>query len=135
MFDTYRAVASLKEVGLEEEVAVAVVNAIADAMTGNLATKADLVQLEAALKTDLVQLEAALKTDIAEVRAELKTDIAEVRVELKTDIAELRVELKTDISQLEASMFKNMLFGAIAIITSVVGINTGITFALLKLVG
>ena len=124
MFDTYRAVASLKEVGLEEEVAVAVVNAIADAMTGNLATK-----------TDLVQLEAALKTDIAEVRAELKTDIAEVRVELKTDIAELRVELKTDISQLEASMFKNMLFGAIAIITSVVGINTGITFALLKLVG
>ena len=124
MFDTYRAVASLKEVGLEEEVAVAVVNAIADAMTGNVATKADLVQLEAALKADLIQLEAALKTDIAEVRAELKTDIAE-----------LRVELKTDISQLEASMFKNMLFGAIAIITSVVGINTGITFALLKLVG
>ena len=55
-FDTYRAVNALKEAGFPDEQALAVVDTIGGAMTGGLATKADL---------------AEVRTDLAEFKSEL----------------------------------------------------------------
>ena len=52
-FDTYKAVAALKQAGFEESQAEAVVTTIGAALGGNVATKADLKELEAALYKQL----------------------------------------------------------------------------------
>lgn len=57
-FDTLKAAKALKEAGFGEAQAEAVVAAVGGAMGENVATKADLVALEAALKADLAALEA-----------------------------------------------------------------------------
>ena len=67
LFDTYRAVNALKEAGFPDEQAVAVVDTIGGAMTGGLATKADLTEVKAELKGDV----ASVKTDLAEFKSEL----------------------------------------------------------------
>ena len=59
-FDTHKAVKTLKEAGFEETKAEAMVTTFGNAMSENVATKADI---------------AALKADIAELKAELKADI------------------------------------------------------------
>jgi hypothetical protein len=48
-FDTHKAVKVLKEAGFKEIQAEAVVAAVGDAMVGNVATKTDLLALEARL--------------------------------------------------------------------------------------
>jgi len=91
-------------------------------LAGDLATKNDIVRLEAnmatkdanmatkddlvALRTEMAGLESALKTEIAESKNELKTEIAEFRNEIKTElhseIAAVRDELKTEIAELRS---------------------------------
>ena len=79
-------------------------------LVGDLATKNDIVRLEAnmatkddflALKTEITESKNELKTEIAEFRSEIKTElhseIAGVRGELKTEIAKLRGEFKADL--------------------------------------
>ena len=60
VFDTYRAVNALKEVGFPDEQAVAVVDTIGGAMTGGLATKADLAEVKAELKSDITEFKSEL---------------------------------------------------------------------------
>ena len=69
----------LRNAGADEALAEAIVEGITGADTSELATKADLHEVE-----------AALKSDIADVRTELKQDIADVR----TDIAGLKYDVK-----------------------------------------
>ena len=91
-------------------------------LIGDLATKNDIVRLEAnmatkdanmatkddlvALRTEMAGIESALKTEIAESKNELKTEIAEFRSEIKTElhseIAAVRGELKTEIAELRS---------------------------------
>jgi len=84
-------------------------------LVGDLATKNDIVRLEAnmatkddlvALRTEMAEIESALKTEIAESKNELKTEIAEFRNEIKTElhseIAAVRGELKTEIAELRS---------------------------------
>ena len=61
-FDTYKAVAALKQAGFEEAQAEAVVNTMGEALGGNVATKADLAAVQAKLETDI----AAVRTEIAQ---------------------------------------------------------------------
>ena len=58
-FDTHAAVKALKEVGFEEAQAEAVVTTVGDAMTGNVATKADVTELRAATEQAIADLRAA----------------------------------------------------------------------------
>ena len=70
-FDTHAAVTALREAGLDEVPAVAIVNTVRDAATADhsgLTTKADLAALETRLHADL-----ATKGDIAAMRSELAT--------------------------------------------------------------
>ncbi len=77
-FDTHRAVKALCEAGAAEPLAEAVVATVGEAIGGNVATKADI--------------------------AEVQTDIAQVR----TEIAQVRAELKADISGLEARLHRHL---------------------------
>ncbi len=102
-FDTHAAVKALKDAGFEEAQAEAVVTTVGDAMTGNVATKADV--------TDL--------------RAEMKTEIAGLRAEMKTEMADLRAEMADQFSIL----YRHLWTMAIGI----VGFTAGLTVALVKL--
>ena len=116
-FDTLRAAKLLQQAGFDESQAEAVVTTVGDALTENVATKADLERVEttlkaetAAVRADLEQVETTLKAEIAEVKAELKTETAAVKAELKTEIAAVKAELKTEIAELRAE-FKTDLAG------------------------
>lgn len=61
-FDTHAAVKALKDAGFEEAQAEAVVTTVGDAMTGNVATKADITDLRAEIKTEI----AGIRTEMAD---------------------------------------------------------------------
>ena len=106
-FDTHKAVKALKEAGFDDSKAEAVVATVGDAIGGNIATKAD----------------------IAELHATTKADITELRIATKADIAELRIATKADIAELRAEMYRLVLTAAV----SIIGLTTGLTVALVKL--
>ena len=81
-FDTLHAAKRLRESGFADAQAEAVVATVHDAITGGVASKADLAELEAVRKSDSVELEATFKSNMANLRAEFKSDLAE----LKSDI-------------------------------------------------
>ena len=85
-FDTHRAVKAICEAGAAEPLAEAVVATVGEAIGGNVATKADI--------------------------AEVQTDIAQVR----TEIAQVRAELKADISGLEARLHRHLWMMAAGIV-------------------
>lgn len=85
-FDTHRAVKTLCEAGAAEPLAEAFVATVGDAIGGNVATKADI--------------------------AEVQTDIAQVR----TEIAQVRAELKAGISGLEARLHRHLWMMAAGIV-------------------
>ena len=148
-FDTHKAVKALQAAGAAEPLAEAVVATVGEAVGANVATKADLAEVQAGLETEIAATKAALeskiaavKTDLAEAKAELKTeiaavktDLAEAKAELKTEIAEVRTEvaevkaeLKTDIALLRADtekgfqdVYKFMLVSTLAIISTIIG--------------
>ena len=99
-FDTHKAVKALQAAGADEPLAEAVVATVGEAVGENIATKADLAEVQVALKTEI----AEVKTEIAEV----KTEIAEVKATLESDIASVKAELKTDISTLREAMSKSL---------------------------
>lgn len=85
-FDTHRAVKALCEAGAAEPLAEAVVATVGEAIGGNVATKADI--------------------------AEVQTEIAQVR----TEIVQVRAELKADISGLEARLHRHLWMMAAGIV-------------------
>ena len=70
-FDTLKATKLLKASGFEETQAEAVVATVRDAVSDNVATKADMGELRAELKADMGELRAELKADISELRASM----------------------------------------------------------------
>ena len=80
---------ALTKLGLNHDEAK---EAIADvAISKDLATKTDIIELKAETKADIKDM--ATKADIAELKMEVKTEITELKVELKSDIREIRTEL------------------------------------------
>ena len=81
-FDTLHAAKRLRESGFADAQAEAVVATVHDAITGGVASKADLAELEAARKSDSVELEATFKSAMANLRAEFKSDLAEFKSDI-----------------------------------------------------
>ena len=103
-FDPLAAARDLKAAGFESEQAEALAAQLrfaAGADHADLATKADLAELENRLR-------AATRADIAELRADTQGDLAELESRLRTaiqaDIAELRSATQTDIAGLRAEL-------------------------------
>ena len=92
-FDTLHAAKRLRESGFADAQAEAVVATVHDAITGGVASKADLAELEAARKSDSVELEATFKSNMANLRAEFKSNMANLRAEFKSDLAELKSDI------------------------------------------
>ena len=91
-FDTLKAFRELQQAGFNEAQAEAVVSTMETAMEGNLATKADLLNL--ATKDDI----ADVRQEVAEVKqevAEVKQDLAVAKQEMATkqDLAGVRQEV------------------------------------------
>ena len=99
-FDTHRIVKELEEAGFSEKQAEAVVTAVGAAISGNLATKADLDLLKAELKAEFKAENAALRDEIkaenAAFRDEIRAENAAFRAEIKAENAALKDELKAD---------------------------------------
>jgi len=86
-FNTYDFVKSLTDAGIEEEQAAAISAGILRAHEiADLATKADLRELQAQTKADLRELQAQNKAELQEVKADLQEVKAEMReMELRID--------------------------------------------------
>ena len=101
-FDTLSAAEALEAAGITPGHARAIIGQMNRVVDENVATKANVRQLETALKADVRQLETALKADVKQLevalKGELNTKIAEVKGELKEDIARVQGELKAEIT-------------------------------------
>lgn len=136
-FDTLGASKQLREAGMPEGMAEAVVSVFQHAaMTpdfSHLATKADLnaVRAEMATKDDLaaVRAEMATKADLDAVKAEMatKADIADMAT--KSDLSELRLAARADLLELEVRVMERMRQQGWAMLggmTVLLAVSTGI---------
>lgn len=78
--DTLAFAKKLRAAGADERLADAIVEGITAADTSELATKADLRDVEHALKADV----AMVRSELKEVEHSLRADVAMVRSELKS---------------------------------------------------
>ena len=81
-FDTHRFVKRLTESGFTEKQAETLAEEHVALLNGNLATKADLANVEAGLKADIEALRLATRADLAAVKADLQRDIEAVKADL-----------------------------------------------------
>ena len=124
-FDTLSASKRLREAGMAEGVAEAVVavfqHATASVDFSLLATKADLLGL--ATKADIADM--ATKADIADMAT--KTDLEMLHAAIKSDFAVQASEVKLELSQLELRVQKRsdqQMWGVIGLLSGVIMLAT-----------
>ena len=111
MFDTLEFARALRDGGsFTPEQAERLSDALSEAISGEVAARADLEVTESKLgrkiddlRAELVAATARLDRKIDDVRAELKQDIADLRAELKQDITDLRTEIMGMEAKFEAA--------------------------------
>ncbi|MBP7704253.1 MAG: hypothetical protein KA105_03070 [Caulobacter sp.] len=105
-FDTLSASKQLREAGMEQGMAEAVVAVFQHAASppdiGHLATKDDLETLRMATKQDLETLRIATKQDLEALRAATKHDLEALRIATKEDIADMAT--RTDLENQGATI-------------------------------
>ena len=99
-FDTLAAVKVLKETGLDDRQAGAIVATISKAMSETVATKADLKLQDVATKAEFQAVRAEMKAGFQAVRAEMKTGFQAVWAEMKL----LEQSFENRFDRLEQSM-------------------------------
>ena len=103
-FDTLDAARRLRDAGVEDRAADAIVDLVQSAARmpdiSDLATKDDLNQASLATKSDINALALATKSDINELARTTKSDLNELALATKSDISELARTTKSDINQL-----------------------------------
>ena len=92
-FDTLKAVKRLKEAGLDEAQAEAMVETFGGPPHDSLTTRDDLAATEAALRTEIAHTEEKLRTEIASTEEKLRTEIASTEEKLRTEIDQVRTEI------------------------------------------
>ncbi len=90
LIDTLALKTGLLDGGMPEPQAAAIVTALADADTGQLATKADLEGLRADVRTEI----SDIRTEIEALRAEVTVKIEALRAEVTVKIEALRGDFK-----------------------------------------
>ena len=120
-FDTLSASKQLREAGMSEGVAEAVVSVFQHAAAmpdiSHLATKADLDALSLATKADLAALAASSKTDVNALKAELEAFRVEtqaefrmVRLEIRASADAVRAEISDKFRQQTLALLAGMAF-------------------------
>ena len=71
VFDTHRFVRDMVAAGMAEPIAETLAEKQLEMLSGDLATRVELAQVEANLKTEIARVEAGLKTDLAATKTSL----------------------------------------------------------------
>jgi len=91
--DTLEYVEKLEAAGVDRKAAEAQAEALRGAIEDELATKTDILRLEAGTKADFLRLEASTTADILRLEASTKTDILRLEARIDTKTSELRAEI------------------------------------------
>ena len=120
-FDTHAAVTALREAGFEERQAEAAVTMVRDAITGDVATKADVNHLDgkiAQLDGRITQLDGRITQ--LEKNVDAKIEQLEKNVSAKLQQLEDKTDAKH--ARLEARMYRALWMQAGAIVAAVVAL-------------
>ncbi len=101
VFDTHRFVRDMVAVGMAEPIAERLAEKQVEMLSGDLATRMGLAQVEANLRIEL----AAINERITQVEANLKTELATTNER----IAQVEANLKTDLAAARTSLIKWMV--------------------------
>jgi len=96
MIDTLKFARSFQEAGFEARQAEALAVALAEASSQgreDLATKADLRQLENKLETKIDAVEARMDAGFSQLRLEMDAGLSQVRLEMKASIADVKADM------------------------------------------
>ncbi|ATQ42647.1 DUF1640 domain-containing protein [Caulobacter mirabilis] len=108
VFDTLSASKRLREAGMEEGVAEAVVSVFQHAAAmpdiSHLATKDDLEGLRLAAKTDVEMLRSEMTSEFAAVGVEMASEFAAVRAEMASEFAAVRAEMTSGFAAVRGEM-------------------------------
>ena len=117
-FDTHRAIQNLKEAGVAEAQAEAVVALVSSVFSDNVATKADLQQLEKRLEQKLEYEVRLLRSDMQAMdqRTEVRFDAFEQRIDDKFAAFEQRTDAKS------AAMEQRIILKLVAILIPCFGL-------------
>ena len=84
---------------------------------------ADLIDTQAASKTDLLETEHRLDTKIMEIKAELKAEIVQTKAELKAEVADTKAELKADNAAMEIRLIRWVVGTGVAGVLALIAAN------------
>ena len=87
VFDTHKFVRNLTASGFTERQAEALANEQVQLLNANLATKADIANVQADLEAKIANVQASLEARITNVQANLEVKIANVQADLEAKIA------------------------------------------------
>jgi hypothetical protein len=107
-FDTLSAAQELREAGLDDRQAEAIVTTVSKAMSETVATKADLELQGAATRADIETLRTDTKANIGALRADTKANIEALRTDTKANIEALRTDTKANIEALRTDTKANI---------------------------
>ena len=100
-FDTLKMAQGLKDSGMEDKQAEAVVILMHDAINERVATRTDLTTTESALRSDMEKMEISLRSDMEKMEMALRGDMEKM---------ELRMTVKFFLIQ---ASFSALLFAAL----------------------
>ncbi len=91
-FDTMKAAGGLVEAGFNGRQAKTIVNVIQGAQ-GELATKADLDQMESKLEGKMEKMEAGIRSDMRDMEAGIRSDMKDMENRLEKSMHELQLDM------------------------------------------
>ena len=95
-FDTLKASRRLRDAGFEEKQANALVNAFAEDIGANLATKDDLILLRKDMAGEFVAVRKDMASEFAAVRQEMASESAAIRQEMASEFTAVRQEMASE---------------------------------------
>ena len=128
-FDTLKASRRLRDAGFAEKQADALVNAFAEDIGANLATKDDIILLRKDMTGEIAALRKDMTGEVAAVRKDMTGEIAAVRQEMASGFESLRKDVATEVALLEQRMKIRLLLtvgGATTVLLAAMGTIAGI---------
>jgi plasmid stabilization system protein ParE len=124
-FDTLKLAQRLEAAGFSSRQAQDTAAALAETLTGAIATAADVE----AVRADIRESESRLRGEIREVETRLQAEIRETELRLRAEIAAVRIDLRTEVADVRTEILK-WVIGAIGFQTVVI---LGAVAALIRL--
>ncbi len=123
-FDTLKLARRLEAAGFPTRQAQDTAEALAETLTANLASQADMH----AVQGDIRELGLQLRAEIREVETKLRAEIREVETKLRAEIREVELKLRADMASLRAELIKWLVGVGVAAVLTVGG--TVVTFGI-----